>query len=66
MENASVEQYTTVIEIMSHIFERTVKMHMHALDNSHGICEEDQPLIGRILAVGVDDVTYGPIVESVL
>ena len=40
-------------------------MHTHALDDSRGICEEDRPLIGRILAVGVDDVTYGPIVESV-
>ena len=65
MENASVEWCTAVIEIMSHIFERTVQMHTHALDNSHGICEEDQPLIGRILAVGVNDVTYRPIVESV-
>ena len=65
MENASVEWYTAVIEITSHIFERTVKMHTHALDDSRGICEEDRPLIGRILAVGVDDVTYGPIIESV-
>ena len=65
MEDAGIELYTAVIEIVGHVFERPVEIHMHTLQSSHGVCEEERLPVGNAWVIVVNDIAERPIIELV-
>ena len=65
MEDAGIELYTAVKEIVGHVFERPIEIHMHTLQNSHGVCKDKRPPVGNAWVIVVNDIAERPIIELV-
>ena len=55
-EDAGIERYAAVVEIVGHVFERPVEIDMHTLQNSHRVCEDERPPVRNAWVIVVNDI----------
>ena len=64
-EDAGIECYATVIEIVGHVFERPIEVDTHTLQNSCGVCEDERPPVRNAWVIVVNDIAEKPIVKPI-